>query len=349
MPRLRYLASFLFPVLTWLAIDRGGVWAFSSPLLAFGLVPLLELALPVDVVNLSADQESRARGERFYDALLYALVGMQWALVLFFLYKLSTTSLSAWHLAGAVTSLGLCCGAFGINVGHELGHRARKGEQRLAIAALISSLYVHFFIEHNRGHHARAATPEDPASARSGELLYAFWWRSIRDGLRSSWELEARRLARKGRGPWTSENQTLRLLLLQAAVLLSIFPAFGAFAGAMFMVSALLGALLLETVNYVEHYGLRRARREDGRYERVAPVHSWNSDHLLGRVLLFELTRHSDHHANPGRHYPVLRHFDESPQLPTGYPGMMILACVPPLFFRVMDPRVARFQAQQAA
>ena len=349
MPRLRYIAAFLFPVLTWLGFQWGGIWAWLSPLLAFGLVPLAELFMDGSDANLDDAEQARARQSRFYDALVYALVPIQWALVVSFLYAVNTVEMAPLHLAGAVVSLALCCGTFGINVGHELGHRSTRWEQRLSVIALTSSLYAHFFIEHNRGHHAKVATADDPASSRKGEVLYAFWLRSVRDSYRSAWRLERARLDRKGRGWLTWDNLTLRHQLIQWSVYAALIAAFGVKAVALYTVAAVGGFLLLETVNYVEHYGLSRAQKDNGRYERVRTVHSWNSNHPLGRLLLFELTRHSDHHANPGRPYALLRHFDEAPQLPTGYPGMILLATVPPLFFRVMDPLVERAAAARQA
>lgn len=349
MSPLRYATCFVFPALTALGIAMGGLWAWTCPLVAFGAVPLLELVLPADGPNLDPAAEASAREVRLYDWLVYALVPTQWALVLFFCYTAASGGLAGgWHLAGALASMALCCGTFGINVGHELGHRTTRLEQRLAVAALMSSLYVHFFVEHNRGHHARVATPDDPASSRRGESLYRFWLRSVGGGLRSAWGLERDRLARKGRGPWSWDNLVLRHQLIQWGIVAAILAAFGPAATGLFLLAATGGFLLLETVNYVEHYGLARQRADSGRYERVRPAHSWNSNHPLGRVLLFELTRHSDHHANPGRRYPLLRHFEEAPQLPTGYPGMILLSLVPPLFFRVMDPRAERYSARLA-
>ncbi len=345
MSPLRYASCAVFLALTALGIARGGLLAWASPLLAFGLVPLLELVLPASGANLDAAGEARVRGRRVYDWLIYAMVPAQWALLLYFFYAVSAGSLGGWQLLGVLVSVAMCCGAFGINVGHELGHRGTAAEQRLAVAALMSSLYAHFFVEHNRGHHARVATPADPASARRGEGLYRFWLRSVLGGLRSAWALERDRLARRGLGPWRWENLVLRHQLIQWGLVGGVLAAFGPAAAGLFLLAAAGGALLLETVNYVEHYGLSRALGEGGRYERVRPAHSWNSSHPLGRVLLFELTRHSDHHANPGRRYPLLRHVAEAPQLPTGYPGMILLALLPPLFFRVMDPQVARYSA----
>jgi len=184
------------------------------------------------------------------------------------------------------------------------------------------------------------ATPDDPASAPRGEVVYAFWLRSITGGLRSAWQLEARRLAAAGLPALHPRNEVLTGGLAQLALVLGVGAGLGPLAAVAFLGAALMGILLLETINYVEHYGLARKQLPGGRFERVSPAHSWTTDRPLGRVLLFELTRHADHHAHAGRPYPLLRHMDDAPELPQGYPAMLLLALLPPLWFRVMDPRV---------
>jgi alkane 1-monooxygenase len=202
---------------------------------------------------------------------------------------------------------------------------------------------MHFFIEHNRGHHKNVSTDEDPASSRYGEVLYTFFFRTITGSWLSAWKLERVRLERKKQSIWSWQNEMLRFQVIQGALILAIAVFFGVETMAWFMGAALIGILLLETVNYIEHYGLRR-KRKGASYERVLPVHSWNSNHPLGRLILLELTRHSDHHYMASRKYQVLRHFDESPQMPTGYPGMMVLSFFPPLWFRVMHKRIEQYR-----
>jgi alkane 1-monooxygenase len=204
---------------------------------------------------------------------------------------------------------------------------------------------MHFFIEHNKGHHKRVATPEDPSSARYGETVYAFYFRSIVNSYRSAWEIANRDTQKKGCKTFSLHNEMLHFHLIQILFIATIFFVFGGNTTVLFLAAALQGILLLETVNYIEHYGLQRKQLAEGRWERAMPVHSWNSDHVIGRVMLFELSRHSDHHYLASRKYQVLRHHDDSPQMPTGYPGMMILATLPPLWFRVMNKRVQRLQA----
>jgi alkane 1-monooxygenase len=227
-----------------------------------------------------------------------------------------------------------------INTAHELGHKRASSERWLSRVALAQTGYGHFFIEHNRGHHVRVATPEDPASARLGESFYAFWPRTVSGSLRSAWELEKARLARMDRGPWTIRNDALSAWAMTLALYGALALVFGPVVLPYLAIQAVIGFSLLEVVNYLEHYGLLRGRREDGRYERTAPEHSWNSNNVASNVLLYHLQRHSDHHANPLRRYQALRHFDEAPQLPTGYAGMIVAAALPPVWRRVMDHRV---------
>lgn len=342
MPLVAYALVYLVPALAFVALFAGGAWTWVLPVVIFGLVPLLELVFPGARRNLGPVGEAARRADPRFDVLLVGVVPVQIVLVLALAARADT--LAGWELAGAVASVGICCGALGINVAHELGHRADRGHQRLAKVLLLTSLYQHFFIEHNRGHHAHVATPNDPASARRGESLYPYWARSIIGGWRSAWRIEADRLARGGHSAWSpgwsSGNEMLHFALAQAAFV-GALAVFAGPVGAVAVVgAATVGILLLETVNYVEHYGLVRDRLPDGRWERVRPAHSWTSDHLVSRVLLFELTRHADHHAHPGRPYPVLRHLDDAPTLPTGYAGMVLLATCPPLFRALMDPRL---------
>ena len=184
-------------------------------------------------------------------------------------------------------------------------------------------------------------TDDDPASARKGETVYAFWIRSLFGGWWHAWDLEKQRLKNQGAKALSWSNQMWRFTVYQLGYLLIIFL-FLSWTGLMAAVSiAVTGMLLLETVNYLEHYGLRRKKMSNGYYEPVSPVHSWNSDHEIGRILLYELTRHSDHHYKSTRKYQVLRHIDESPQLPFGYPAAMLVSLLPPLWFAIMNKRTS--------
>jgi alkane 1-monooxygenase len=227
-----------------------------------------------------------------------------------------------------------------INTAHELGHKRASNERWLSKVALAQSAYGHFFIEHNRGHHVRVATPEDPASSRLGESFWEFLPRTVSGSLKSAWELECVRLDRMGKSHWSPRNDILGAWAMTVVLFGALTAIFGWVVLPYLLIQAVLGFSLLEVVNYLEHYGLLRDRREDGRFERTAPEHSWNSNNVASNVLLYHLQRHSDHHANPMRRYQALRHYEQAPQLPTGYAGMIVTAAFPPLWRRVMDHRV---------
>lgn len=343
-----FLLVFLAPVLTIAGIQVGGIWTFATAMLAFGAIPLVELIVRPQSANLSESQERDVLANPWYDVVVYAAVPVQYGVIFHLLYVMSTNPLSGYELGGAIFSTGICCGALGINVAHELGHRRKPAEQAMAKALLLTSLYMHWLVEHLKGHHARVSTKEDPASARHGENVYAFLLRSITTSYVSAWQLEAKRLRTLKKSPFSLENSVLKYHLIEAAFLIGVFSYFGTLAGMSFVGAAVVGFVLLEVVNYIEHYGLER-QHNGTRYEKVRPVHSWNSNHVMGRCFLFNLSRHSDHHANASRHYQILRHYEESPQMPTGYPGMMMLALVPPLWFAIMHPQVSKHKEQLLA
>ena len=305
--------------------------------------------MPGFTTNLSEQEEESAKHSYWYDVLLYLTVPVQYACLIFFCFSLQEENLNLLDFSGRVLAMGILCGNLGINVAHELGHRVTKHERFMAKALLLTSQYMHFIIEHNRGHHKRVATDEDPASAKKGEMLYTFWVRSIVLSYASAWKIEREQLGKNGQATWSLHNEMLRFALMQVALLLTVGLVFGGKVLLGVGVAAMIGMLLLETINYIEHYGLRRSLGESGRYERVLPAHSWNSDHMLGRLMLFELSRHSDHHYKASRKYQILRHMEESPQLPTGYPGMMLLSTLPPLWFWVMHKRMRKMEGSGGA
>lgn len=289
---------------------------------------------------MSTAEEELAKKDRTYDFLLYFIVILQYSLLVKFLLVMSSNDLSTFDILGRIWVMGLLCGVFGINVGHELGHRVNKFEQTLAKALLLTSLYMHFFTEHNKGHHKRVATPEDPSSARHGEMVYTFYFRSIIFSYLSAWHIANDERRKIGKPVFSLQNEMIVFQIIQAGFLAIIFFSFGGLVTLYFLAAAFIGILLLETVNYIEHYGLQRKSIGDGMYERALPVHSWNSDHIIGRLMLFELSRHSDHHYMASRKYQILRHHDNSPQMPTGYPGMMLLSLFPPIWFYVMNKKI---------
>ena len=306
---------------------------------AFLLIPILELFFRPNSSNLSSAEEEMAKEDKSYDMVLYLLVPVIFFLLWEFLISMRE-ALTFSDRLGRILSMGLICGGFGINVAHELGHRNNKFEQFLSKTLLLSSLYMHFFIEHNRGHHKRVSTKEDPSSARYGENIFSFWIRSVFTGYISAWNIEFLRLKRLNKFKFSLENEMLRFQIIQVLFVSSIYFVFGTQITIYFLFTAVMGFLLLETVNYIEHYGLQRKININGKYERVQPFHSWNSNHPIGRIMLFELSRHSDHHFNASRKYQILKNHENSPEMPTGYPGMMILSLFPPLWFYVLNIRI---------
>lgn len=339
----KYLSPFIIYLGAWHAFGVTG-WQVWLPLFwAWIVIPVTELLLKPDPVNLNAAEEELARNDRFYDYILYVIVVLQYALLIRFLISLQEENLTVWDVSGRIWVMGLLCGVFGINVAHELGHRVNKTEQAMAQALLLTSLYMHFFTEHNKGHHKRVATPDDPSSARYGEMIYTFYFRTIIFSYLSAWHIANSEQRKNGRPVLSLANEMIRFHLIEAALLLTVYLVFGWLILLYFLGAAAIGILLLETVNYIEHYGLQRKATGNGNFERTMPAHSWNSDHIIGRLLLFELSRHSDHHYLASRKYQLLRHHDDSPQMPTGYPGMMLLALAPPLWFWVMNPLVKKY------
>ncbi len=316
-------------------------------LYAWILLPITELFMKPESGNMEAAEEELARKNKFYDYMLYIIVVYQYAILFYFLRSMMQPGLLWWEITGRIFSMGLLCGTFGINVAHELGHRVNKFEQVLAKALLATSLYIHFFIEHNKGHHKNVATPEDPSSARYNEPIYTFYYRTILYSYISAWKIANQDCRRKGNATFSLKNEMIQAHFMQFILLGSICIFFGWLICLYFIAAAIIGIHLLETVNYIEHYGLQRKQTETGVYERTMPRHSWNSNHPLGRIMLFELSRHSDHHYLASRKYQILQHHDESPQLPTGYPGSMILAMVPPAWFYVMNKKIKELQIKE--
>lgn len=341
----KYFLAYPLSLLPALGLGLGGFYTWLTPIVVFGFLPLLELIIPPDYKNLKETKEVQDKAHPIFNILLYLNLPILYGSIAVFLWQVAQGSLTYGEWAGLTCSVGIICGTLGINVAHELGHHKARFDRWVAQALLLGSLYQHFYIEHNRGHHRWVATPHDPATARRGEMVYTFWFRSMWGGFRNAWQLEAKRL----QGQWlTWNNQMLRFAVLQLAVIAVIFIGLSWQAGVSFLATACIGGLLLETVNYLEHYGLRRKEIRPGVYEPVKPAHSWNANHPLGRIVLYELTRHADHHYRASRPYQTLRHTAQSPQLPTGYPGMMLLSLAPPLWFRMMDKRVEVHQAPHA-
>ena len=342
---IKYLPVFVVPLVVFCSLSANNIFSFFALFFIFFLVPAIELFTDGSARNLDQIEETVVKEDKVYDYLLYIMVPLQFLLLWYFLNQIGNIYTPFYVKLGMTTAMGISCGVLGINVAHELGHRSNRFEQLLAKTLLLSSLYMHFFIEHNRGHHKNVATELDPASSRYGENVYSFYFRSIPDGFLSAWRLEAKRLKKLNKKVLTFENEMIRFQIIQLSLCFCVFWFFGWAVLLYFISAALIGILMLETVNYIEHYGL--TRQKNGNYfERTRPMHSWNSNHPLGRLLLFELSRHSDHHFLASRKYQILRHHDDSPQMPTGYAGMMMLALLPPMWFSVMNRRIKRHRME---
>jgi alkane 1-monooxygenase len=346
MKSLKYLSPISFYSISIYSFFITGFGCWVPLLYAFVIVPLLELVLNNTDGNMSQVEEDLAKTNRWYDFMVYLIVPFQFVALWFFLKSFEAENLSNFDIAGHISAMGLLCGIFGINVGHELGHRTNVWEQRMAKVLLLSSLYMHFFIEHNKGHHKNVATINDPASSRLNEPIYFFYFRSIYYSYLSAWNIANKEAAKKGFSIISFKNEMFQTQIIQAIFVMLIAIVFGKMITLWFILAAFNGALLLETVNYIEHYGLQRNKLPSGNYERTLPQHSWNSNHVIGRMLLFELSRHSDHHYMASRKYQILRTYDTAPQLPTGYPGSMILSLFPPLWFKIMNKRVKLLKTQ---
>ncbi len=341
---LKYLIAYIAPLSAFAALTWQGAWSFATLIVAFVLIPLIEQFVGGTDRNLTPAEEEKKASSPFFDLLLYLNLPILMALLWLYFSALQNEGLKSWETTGLTLSMGVIVGSIAINVAHELGHRTKKHEQWMAKTMLTAALYTHFNIEHNRGHHLWVSTPQDPSSARLGESLYRFWVRSIAGTYINAWRLENDRLRRAGQPLFSLSNEMIWFELGKLAYLALVWWLFG-WMGVVFAVLIALGGIVqLETVNYIEHYGLSRKLLPSGFYEKVTPRHSWNSNHELGRIFLYELTRHSDHHYKATRKYQVLRHFDESPQLPHGYPASMLMAMIPPLWFSVMDGKVQKIQ-----
>jgi alkane 1-monooxygenase len=350
--KIGFFSAFIIPALVVTGYYLGGYFNFLTVIFSFLLIPAIDQALGLDTSNVPAD-EAKVRAEEFYYRFVtYCWTWFQIAFMIWGAYAVSSgklDSIVAW--IGFILSFSLVTGGIGITVAHELGHKKSRLERFYGKVLLMTVSYMHFYIEHNRGHHVYVATPEDPATARKNESFYSFWVRSVFGSYAHAWKLERESLTRKARSVFTIRNEMIwfaLLPLLFCGVLTFAFslwhqrfvweiPVF-------FLSQSFLAFSLLELINYVEHYGIMRKEVAPGRYERVNPLHSWNASHLASNFFLFQLQRHSDHHAFAHKRYQVLHHYDESPQLPFGYPTMVILAMIPPLWFRLMNTRLEKWQ-----
>ena len=320
------------------------------PLVAlFVALPLADYALGHDSVNVPVEQERAFAQSRWFRGLTVLALPVHLGVLAWSAWWFTHADLGALGIVGWLLSQGVVGGVLAINTAHELIHKDSRFEQSVGGVLLASVGYHGFKVEHVRGHHVHVSTPEDASSARYGQSLWHFLPRAIANNTRNAWRLEAARLRSAGLPALHWRNELVGWTAVWLGMALGVTAWLGAAGLGFFLLQGLLAAGSLEIINYIEHYGLERRKLADGRYERTTHLHSWNSDYRLSNLMLFQLQRHSDHHAFPKRPYAILRHHEESPQLPGGYAAMFVLALVPPLWFRVIHPRVEAFRARAAA
>jgi len=343
---LPHLLGFVLPLLVVAGARLGGWWSFVPVVFVYGVLPAIDALAGLDTRNPREDDAPGLDANPWFRLVTWLWVPAQVALIAWGLDAVTSGSHGWLERVGITVSVGLTTGTVGITFAHEMIHRPGWFERALGEVLLASVSYTHFAIEHVHGHHRWVATPLDPATARVAESFYRFYPRTVLGGVRSAWRFERERLRRKGLGMWHPSNRMLRYGLMQAALYGAVAWGWGAAGMAFVAAQAIVAFSLLEVINYVEHYGLERRALGDGRYERVMPWHSWNSSHRVSNWLLINLARHSDHHWVAAKRYQVLEHLDAAPQLPAGYGTMFVVALVPPLWRRVMDPRVEAWRAR---
>ncbi|MFT4699223.1 MAG: alkane 1-monooxygenase [Flavobacteriaceae bacterium] len=337
---LKYLVAYSIPVSAIIGLNLQGYWSFFTPIFAFVLIPILEILLPLQNKNNSEKEIEVKSKSFFFDVLLLLNIPFVYGILGWFLWSLQFNTYTSSELIGLIFSVGIVLGSNGINVAHELGHRKSTWQKLAGKFLLLPSLYMHFYIEHNFGHHLNAATKEDPASAKYNQTVYSFWLTSISRQYFSAWKIQGNLLKSRESRFLGIYNDMLWYVIFQSLYLGAIYYFLGLQIMLFAIIIAVIGIVLLESINYIEHYGLRRNKIKSGRYERVAEIHSWNSNHILGRIMLYELTRHSDHHYKSHKKYQLLDCHETSPQMPYGYPTSLVLALVPPLWFSIMNKRI---------
>lgn len=341
---LQYLWAFSIPLSAYVSLTSGSLLSYFTLLFTFGILPFFELFTPQYTHNFTEEEKKKRVSIVYFDILLFLNIVWNFGLMFLF-YKGLVSGEWTWsETIGKTLSIGILQGSNGINVAHELGHKPGLLHQMASRILLWPSLYGHFTTEHNYGHHTKVSTPEDPATSRYGEWLYTFWFRSIIMGYISAWKIKLGMLRSVSGFKKFIGHPLIDFVIWPLLFPVLIYYFFGYYASIASLCIAMISVLLLESINYIEHYGLLRKKTSDTRYEPVEKIHSWNSNHELGRVILYELTRHSDHHYKAFKKYQNLDHFDASPQLPYGYPGSILLALLPPVWFSIMNPRVTTWR-----
>jgi alkane 1-monooxygenase len=343
----KYFSPFVLFTFSFLAFTHLGWFCWWAPLYTWVFIPLIEILFPPNPQKFRETSLEIKRNDRFFDGLLYMAVLALYFNFYYFLNSFRSSEVAPVDIMGRIFTMGLLLGVFGMNLGHELGHRFQKGNKMMAIFCLALAQYTHFYIEHNHGHHKNMGKFTDPGTARLGENLYSFYLRAILSGYFHAWTI-AMGSSNDGKSKTRLFPILLGLQLFQVTLLIMVFIFGGWKIGLYYILSVFIGILLIETVNYIEHYGLSREISTTGQFEKIQAYHSWNSDHWIGRTMLFELTRHSDHHLKASKKYQNLQNYQNAPQLPTGYPGSMLLSLIPPAWFWIMHRKIKNFKEEKS-
>ena len=337
---LKYLLAYSIPLMVGIGFLFGGFWTYLTPVYAFGLLPLLDWIVGEDSSNLNKEEAKTKNHHFFYDLMLFLNVPIVFGILAYGFYWYNHFENTTFEIIGMTLSVGIVLGTNAINVAHELGHRKPYFYRFISKLFYLPCFYMHFYIEHNFGHHLHVATPKDGASAKQNQSIYSFWITSVFKQYTHAWKRQMELLKMRKKSFFSIYNDMLWFLFFQLGYAVLMWYLFSV-EGLIFTFSiALIAVLLLESINYIEHYGLQRNKLNNGFYERVEPIHSWNSDHKIGRIVLYELTRHSDHHFKADKKYQLLNSHKESPTLPFGYPLAILVGLIPPLWFTIMNKRI---------
>jgi len=342
MRDLKYLFAYTVPLSALISFESMGFGTYASVIYAFIILPFLDLITGSHSENLSKDEENNKKSKRVFDLMLYLNLPIVFGLLWLVFSKVQTQEYATYELIGLTLSSGILLATNAINVAHELGHRAPYFERFMSKCLYMPCLYMHFYIEHNFGHHMNVATPDDGATAKYNQTVFSFWMTSVTKQYMDAWKRQMN-LLKSGNCSFISlKNDMLWYHLIQPIYLLGVAYFFSLDVMVFAIAIGVVSFLFLESINYIEHYGLRRFKTPSGRYERVQPHHSWNSNFNIGRIVLYELTRHSDHHYKSSKKYQLLKSHQQSPTLPLGYPASILLSLIPPLWFKIMNPLVPK-------
>lgn len=342
MKDLKYLFAYTVPLSAFISFESVGLGTYTSIIYAFIILPFLDLITGSQSKNLSKDEVNNKKSKWIFDIMLYLNLPIVFGLLWLVFSRVQTQEYAAYELIGLGLSAGILLATNAINVAHELGHRTPYFERFMSKCLYMPCLYMHFYIEHNFGHHMNVATPDDGATAKYNQTVFSFWITSVTKQYIDAWKRQMNLLKSKNCSFISVKNDMLWYHLIQPIYLFGVFYFFSLDVMLFAVGIGVVSFLFLESINYIEHYGLRRFKTPSGRYERVQPHHSWNSNFNIGRIVLYELTRHSDHHFKSSKKYQLLNSYKQSPTLPLGYPASILLSFIPPLWFKIMNPLVPK-------